>query len=123
VLEGRDGRAVTGPGEVVVVTGASTGAAASRVEEAFGPIEVWVNNAMVSVFSPIRDMEVADWVKSRLPRRPQPMGPIFQPEVAAGAIVWAAAPRPARDQRRLADRRGHPRREAGAGLPGPQARA
>ncbi|HVQ73974.1 MAG TPA: SDR family oxidoreductase [Candidatus Binatia bacterium] len=30
------------------------------------------------------------WVKSRLPRQPQPVPPIFQPEVAARAIVWAA---------------------------------
>jgi short-subunit dehydrogenase len=28
------------------------------------------------------------WVKSRLPRKPQPVPPIFQPEVAAEAIVW-----------------------------------
>jgi hypothetical protein len=31
-----------------------------------------------------------DWVKSRLPHRGQPVPPIFQPEVAADAIVWAA---------------------------------
>jgi short-subunit dehydrogenase len=31
-----------------------------------------------------------NWVKSRLPRQPQPVPPIFQPEVAADAIVWAA---------------------------------
>ena len=31
-----------------------------------------------------------DWVLSRLPRRPQPVPPIYQPEVAAKAIVWAA---------------------------------
>ncbi len=31
-----------------------------------------------------------NWVKSRLPRKPQPVPPIFQPEVAAEAIVWAA---------------------------------
>ncbi|HEY7208823.1 MAG TPA: SDR family oxidoreductase [Bryobacteraceae bacterium] len=30
------------------------------------------------------------WVKSRLPRKPQPVPPIFQPEVAAKAIYWAA---------------------------------
>jgi hypothetical protein len=29
-------------------------------------------------------------VKSRLPRKPQPVPPIFQPEVAADAIFWAA---------------------------------
>ncbi|GII62194.1 hypothetical protein Skr01_22790 [Sphaerisporangium krabiense] len=31
-----------------------------------------------------------DWVLSRLRRHPQPVPPIFQPEVAAGAIVYAA---------------------------------
>jgi NAD(P)-dependent dehydrogenase (short-subunit alcohol dehydrogenase family) len=35
------------------------------------------------------------WVRSRLPRHPQPVPPIFQPEVAAEAVLWAAehAPR------------------------------
>jgi NAD(P)-dependent dehydrogenase (short-subunit alcohol dehydrogenase family) len=32
-----------------------------------------------------------DWVKSNLTHRAQPVPPIFQPEVAARAIVWAAA--------------------------------
>jgi hypothetical protein len=31
-----------------------------------------------------------DWVLSRLPNKPQPVPPIYQPEVAAEAIVWAA---------------------------------
>jgi NAD(P)-dependent dehydrogenase (short-subunit alcohol dehydrogenase family) len=31
-----------------------------------------------------------DWVKSRLPRRAQPVPPVFQPEVAARAIYWLA---------------------------------
>jgi short-subunit dehydrogenase len=31
------------------------------------------------------------WVKSRLPREPQPVPPIYEPEVAAHAIVWAAS--------------------------------
>lgn len=30
------------------------------------------------------------WVKSRLPRKPQPVPPIYQPEVAADAVVWAS---------------------------------
>jgi NAD(P)-dependent dehydrogenase (short-subunit alcohol dehydrogenase family) len=30
------------------------------------------------------------WVLSRLPKHPQPVPPIFQPEVAAGAVVYAA---------------------------------
>ncbi len=35
--------------------------AASEVEEAFGPIDVWVNDAMVSVFSPVKEMEASDY--------------------------------------------------------------
>jgi short-subunit dehydrogenase len=31
-----------------------------------------------------------DWVRSRLPGRAQPVPPIYQPEVAADAIVWAS---------------------------------
>lgn len=31
------------------------------------------------------------WVRSRLPNRPQPVPPIYQPEVVADAIVFAAA--------------------------------
>ncbi|MEO7143473.1 MAG: SDR family oxidoreductase [Bryobacteraceae bacterium] len=33
------------------------------------------------------------WCRTRLPRHPQPVPPIFQPEVAARAIVWAASHR------------------------------
>jgi NAD(P)-dependent dehydrogenase (short-subunit alcohol dehydrogenase family) len=36
-------------------------AAASRVEERFGSIDIWVNDAMVSVFSPVKEMEPADY--------------------------------------------------------------
>ena len=42
------------------------------------------------------------WVRSRLPFHPQPVPPIYQPEVAARAIVWAAR---------------HPRREYWVGYP------
>jgi len=35
--------------------------AAGKVEEVFGPIDVWVNDAMVSVFSPVKEMEAADY--------------------------------------------------------------
>jgi NAD(P)-dependent dehydrogenase (short-subunit alcohol dehydrogenase family) len=37
------------------------------------------------------------WVRSRLPRHPQPVPPIYEPEVAAGAVVFAAD-HPARKQ-------------------------
>lgn len=42
------------------------------------------------------------WCRTRLPGRPQPVPPIFQPEVAARAIVWALD---------------HPRRELLVGWP------
>jgi hypothetical protein len=43
-----------------------------------------------------------DWVRSRLPRRAQPVPPIFEPEVIARAILFSAK---------------HPRRELFVGLP------
>src|SRR5579883_2974337 len=36
-------------------------AAAAAVEERFGPIDVWVNVAMCSVFSPVKKMTPADY--------------------------------------------------------------
>jgi NAD(P)-dependent dehydrogenase (short-subunit alcohol dehydrogenase family) len=157
--------------------------AAQQVEETLGPIDVWVNDAMVSVFSPIKKMTAEEfkrvtevtylgfvygtlsalhrmlprnhgtivqvgsalafrsiplqsaycgakhamhgfteslrcelihdksnvhvtevhmpamntpqfrWVKSRLPNKAQPVPPIYQPEVAADAIYFAATHR------------------------------
>jgi short-subunit dehydrogenase len=154
--------------------------AADRIESELGPIDVWINNAMTSVFSPVHEMTPDEyrrvtevtylgtvhgtlsalrrmrardqgvvvqvgsalayrsiplqsaycaakaamrgfteslrselihdrsgvqvtmvhlpalntpqfgWVRSRLPRKAQPVPPIFQPEVAAEAILWAA---------------------------------
>src|SRR5256714_1720486 len=154
--------------------------AAEAVEREFGPIDIWVNNAMVSVFSPVKEMKPEEykrvtevtylgvvygtlaalkrmlprdrgvivqvgsalayrgiplqaaycaakhaiqgfvdslrcellhdnsnvrvtmvqmpalntpqfrWVKSRLPHQAQPVPPIYQPEVAAEAIYYAA---------------------------------
>src|SRR5438067_10274040 len=180
-VEQEGGRALVLP--VDVADAAQIDAAAQRVERELGPIDVWVNNAMVSVFSPVRELQpdevkrvtevtylgvvygtlaalkrmlprdrgaivqvgsalayrgiplqaaycgakhaiqgfteslrcellhddsgvhVAmvqlpamntpqfDWVKSRLPREPQPVPPIYQPEIAADAIVWAATHR------------------------------
>lgn len=155
-------------------------AAAVQIEKEFGPIDIWINNAMVSVLSPIKDMTAEEfrrvtevtylgfvhgtlsalrrmiprnrgvilqvgsalsyraiplqsaycaakhavkgfteslrselihdesrvrvtmvhlpgvnttqfgWIKSRLPYHPQPVPPIYQPEVMAKGIVWAA---------------------------------
>lgn len=36
-------------------------AAAERVEQTFGPIDIWVNVAMASVFAPVRDITAAEF--------------------------------------------------------------
>jgi NAD(P)-dependent dehydrogenase (short-subunit alcohol dehydrogenase family) len=36
-------------------------AAAASFEERLGPIDVWINNAMVSVFSPVKEMDAAEF--------------------------------------------------------------
>jgi len=189
-IEAAGGEALALPADVAHADQVET--AAATVEHAFGPIDVWVNNAMVSVFSPVAEMEADEyrrvtevtylgvvhgtlaalrrmqprdrgvivqvgsalayrsiplqsaycaakhaiagftdslrcelihdrsrvrvtmvqmpalntpqfsWSRSRMPRRPQPVPPIFQPEVAAAAIVHAAH---------------HPRRELWVGWP------
>lgn len=35
--------------------------AAAQVEEVFGPIDIWVNNAMTSVFSPVKEMQAEEY--------------------------------------------------------------
>ena len=57
---------------------------------------------ITAVHLPALNTPQFSWVKSRLPRKPQPVPPIFQPEVAAEAIVHAAT---------------HPRRELWVGGP------
>ncbi|MBA2269038.1 MAG: SDR family oxidoreductase [Chthoniobacterales bacterium] len=184
------GRALVLPCDVA--DSAAIEAAATTVEESLGPIDVWVNNAMASVFSPIKETPPEEfkrvtevtylgfvygtlaalkrmlprdrgvivqvgsalayrgiplqaaycaakhaiegfcdslrcellhdgsnvrvtmiqmpalntpqfrWVKSRLPHKAQPVPPIFQPSVAADAILYASH---------------HPRREFIVGWP------
>lgn len=163
-----------------VADASAVSAAGQQIEEALGPIAVWINNAMTSIFSPFEKITPAEfervtrvtylgvvngtraalacmapreegkivqvgsalayrsiplqsaycgakaairgftdslrcelrhrhsrieltmvqlpavntpqfgWVRSRLPNRAQPVPPIYQPEVPAEAIVWAA---------------------------------
>lgn len=177
-VEATGGKALVLP--VDVADPVQVEAAAEQVENTLGPIDIWVNNAMASVFSPIKEMTPEEfkrvtevtylgyvygslaalkrmlprdrgtivhvgsalayrsiplqaaycaakhavlgffaslrtelmhdksnvhtvmvqmpalntpqfgWVKSRLPRKAQPVPPIFQPEVAARAIYYAA---------------------------------
>jgi NADP-dependent 3-hydroxy acid dehydrogenase YdfG len=35
--------------------------AANEIEEQLGPIDIWVNDAMVSVFSPVKEMQASDY--------------------------------------------------------------
>jgi NAD(P)-dependent dehydrogenase (short-subunit alcohol dehydrogenase family) len=177
-VEAAGGRALVLPADVADAD--QVEAAAAQVEEAFGPIDIWINNAMNSVFSPVKWLQADEvrrvtevtylgyvhgtlsalrrmlprdrgtivqvssalayrsiplqsaycgakhaikgfteslwselihdgshvhvtmvhlsavntpqfnWVRSRLPRHPQPVPPIYQPEVPAEAIHWAA---------------------------------
>src|SRR5690349_5198477 len=48
--------------------------------------DVWIT--MVQM--PAVNTPQFSWVLSRLPRRPQPVPPIYQPEVAARAVLYAA---------------------------------
>src|SRR4051812_10929131 len=177
-VEAAGGRALVVPTDVADAQ--TVEAAAERVERELGPIDVWVNNAMVSVFSPVKEMTADEfrrvtevtylgvvhgtlsalrrmlprdrgaivqvgsalayrgiplqaaycgakhaiqgfteslrcellhdgsgvhvtmvqlpamntpqfgWGRNRMPKRPQPVPPIYQPEVAAEAVVRAA---------------------------------
>src|SRR3954469_12770771 len=55
-VEAMGGRALVLPTDVAYAD--QIEAAADRVERELGPIDVWVNNAMVSVFSPVKELEV-----------------------------------------------------------------
>lgn len=57
---------------------------------------------VVNVHLPAMNTPQFTWVKSRLPNQPQPVPPIYQPEVAARTIKWAID---------------HPRREYWVGYP------
>lgn len=177
-VEAAGGRALVLPTDVADAN--QVEAAAAAVEAAFGPVDIWINNAMTSVFSAVREMTAEEfrrvtevtylgyvygtlsalrrmlprdrgaivqvgsalayrgiplqsaycgakhaiqgfteslrcellhdgsqvrvtmvqmpalntpqfgWVKSRLPHKAQPVPPIYQPEVAAEAILYAA---------------------------------
>jgi NAD(P)-dependent dehydrogenase (short-subunit alcohol dehydrogenase family) len=48
------------------------------------------NVRVTLVHMPAMNTPQFDWSKNRLPRKPQPVPPIFQPEVCARAVVYAA---------------------------------
>src|SRR5919202_6838929 len=53
-VEESGGRALVLPTEVSDADAVER--AADTIEREFGPIDVWINNAMVSVFSPVKEM-------------------------------------------------------------------
>jgi NAD(P)-dependent dehydrogenase (short-subunit alcohol dehydrogenase family) len=177
-IESLGGKALPLPTDVA--DSAAVEAAAEETERHFGPIDAWINNAMVTVFSPVKEMKPEEykratevtylgvvygtlaalkrmlprdrgkivqvgsaltyrsiplqsaycaakhailgfttslrcelihdrsnvsvsmvhmpamntpqfsWVKNRLPHKPQPVPPIYEPEVGARAVYWAA---------------------------------
>jgi short-subunit dehydrogenase len=58
-VEAAGGKALVLP--VDVADAAQIEAAAQKVETELGPIDVWVNNAMTSVFSPIKEMKAEEY--------------------------------------------------------------
>ena len=58
-IESLGGRALVLSTDVADADAVET--AAASVEEEFGPIDVWVNNAMASVFSPVKEMEPKEY--------------------------------------------------------------
>ena len=58
-VEAMGGRALVLPTDVADAD--QVEAAAQQVEEKLGPIDIWVNNAMISVFSPIKEMTAAEF--------------------------------------------------------------
>lgn len=65
-LEGakRDIAALGGTALVLPTDVADNGAverAAAQIEEEFGPIDIWINNAMASVFSPVKGMQPEEY--------------------------------------------------------------
>ena len=58
-VESLGGKALAFAGDVA--DPATTEQAAARTEEAFGPIDVWVNDAMTTVFSPFHEMSADDF--------------------------------------------------------------
>jgi NAD(P)-dependent dehydrogenase (short-subunit alcohol dehydrogenase family) len=58
-VEAAGGKALVLP--LDVSDAAAVEAAAGRVESELGPIDVWVNDAMASVFSPVKDMTADDY--------------------------------------------------------------
>ena len=58
-IESAGGKAIAIPTDVAFADQVET--AAARVEETFGAIDVWINNAMTAVFAPFTEMSPDDY--------------------------------------------------------------
>jgi NAD(P)-dependent dehydrogenase (short-subunit alcohol dehydrogenase family) len=58
--------------------------AASSVEEAFGPIDVWVNNAMTTVFAPFKDVDPDEFERAT---RVTYLGTVWGTKAALGHML------------------------------------
>ena len=58
-VEAAGGRALAVPTDVADAEAVE--AAAAKIEDALGPIDVWVNDAMTTVFSPVKEMTADDY--------------------------------------------------------------
>src|SRR5213082_1451249 len=58
-VEAAGGKALVVPADVAYPE--QVEAAAQRIEKNLGPIDIWVNNAMTSVFSPIKEMTAEEF--------------------------------------------------------------
>src|SRR5262249_34823286 len=100
-VEALGGQALVLPGDVAQPE--TTEHAAAAAEEAFGPIDVWVNDAMTTVFSPFHEMTADDFKRvtevtylgcvygtlAALKRmRPRNRGAIVQPAPNTPQFSW-----------------------------------
>jgi short-subunit dehydrogenase len=61
-IEETGGRALVLPTDIADWDGVES--AATAIEEAFGPIDVWINNAMTTVFAPFKDIEPDEYKRA-----------------------------------------------------------
>jgi NAD(P)-dependent dehydrogenase (short-subunit alcohol dehydrogenase family) len=60
-VEAAGGRGLVCPADVADADAVER--AAAELETAFGPIDIWINNAMASVFSPVHEMTAAEFAR------------------------------------------------------------
>jgi short chain dehydrogenase len=83
-IERAGGRPLAIPTDVA--DAAAVDAAAEQVEQTFGPVDIWINNAMATIFGPAERIEPAEFKRAT---EVTYLGTVFEPEVVAAGIVFA----------------------------------